>query len=77
MIVKTVNDIADDNDLIFTLLMFDAYLRMQKFDSSFSIIFQKANAIEEGWGIGMCVSDRCYLREREESKGENKSKKSL
>ena len=32
MIVKTVNDTANDNDLIFTLLMFDAYPRMQEFD---------------------------------------------
>ena len=47
MIVKTVNDTADDNGLIFTLLMFDAYLRMQKFDFSFSIITQRADAIKK------------------------------
>ena len=47
MIVKTVNDTANDNDLIFTLLMFDAYSCMQKFDFSFSIITQKADAIKK------------------------------
>ena len=38
MIVKTVNDTADDNGLISTLLVFGAYPRMQKFDFSFPII---------------------------------------
>ena len=38
MTVKAVNDTADDNGLIFTLLMFEAYSRMQEFDLSFSII---------------------------------------
>ena len=47
MAVKTVNDIAGDNGLIFTLLMFDAYSRMQKFDSSFSTITQRADAIKK------------------------------
>ena len=47
MIVKTVNDTADDNGLISTLLMFDAYPRMQKFDLPFSIIIQKADAIKK------------------------------
>ena len=47
MIVKTVNDTANDNGLIFTLLMFDAYPRMQKFDFSFSIITQRADAIKK------------------------------
>ena len=47
MIVKAVNDIADDNDLILTLLMFDAYFRMQKFDFSFSIIIQKIDVIKK------------------------------
>ena len=47
MIVKTVNDTADDNGLIFTLLMFDAYSRIQKFDFSFSIITQRVDAIKK------------------------------
>ena len=47
MTVKAVNDTADDNDLIFMLLMFKTYFRMQKFDSSFSIIIQKADAIQK------------------------------
>ena len=45
--VKAVNNIADNNDLIFTLLMFGAYFRMQKFDSSFSIIIQRIDAIKK------------------------------
>ena len=47
MIVKAVNDTADDNDLILTLLMFDAYSRMQKFDFPSSIITQRADAIKK------------------------------
>ena len=47
MIVKTINNIADNNDLIFTLLMFGGYFRMQKFDSLFSIIIQKIDAIKK------------------------------
>ena len=47
MIVKAVNDTADDNDLIFTLLMFGSYFCMQKFDSSFSIIIQRVDAIRK------------------------------
>ena len=47
MIVKTVNNTAGDNDLISTLLMFGAYLRMQKFDFSSSIITQRVDAIKK------------------------------
>ena len=47
MTIKIVNDIINDNDLIFTLLMFDAYFRMQKFDFSFSIIIQKIDIIRK------------------------------
>ena len=47
MIVKTVNDTANDNGLISTLLVFDAYLRMQEFDFPSSIITQKADAIKK------------------------------
>ena len=47
MTIKIVNDIIDDNDLIFTLLMFDAYFRMQEFDFSFSIITQRVEIIRK------------------------------
>ena len=47
MTIKIVNDIISDNDLIFTLLIFDAYFRMQKFDFSFSIIIQKIETIKK------------------------------
>ena len=47
MTIKIVNDIINDNDLIFTLLIFDAYFRMQKFDFSFSIIIQKIEIIRK------------------------------
>ena len=47
MAVKTVNDTAGDNGLILTLLMFEAYLCMRKFDSLFSIIIQKVDAIRK------------------------------
>ena len=47
MIVKTVNNTADDNGLISTLLMFDAYFRMQKFDFPSSIITQRVDAIRK------------------------------
>ena len=45
--IKIVNDIINDNDLIFTLLIFDAYFRMQKLDFSFSIIIQKIEIIRK------------------------------
>ena len=45
--IKIVNDIINDNDLIFTLLIFDAYFRMQKFNFSFSIIIQKIEIIRK------------------------------
>ena len=45
--IKIVNDIINDNNLIFTLLMFNAYFRMQKFDFSFSIIIQKIDVIKK------------------------------
>ena len=47
MTIKIVNDIINDNDLIFTLLMFDAYFRMQKLDFSFLIIIQKIDVIRK------------------------------
>ena len=47
MIVKAVNNTADNNDLILTLLMFGAYPRMQEFDFSFLIITQRVDAIKK------------------------------
>ena len=47
MIVKIVNDIINDNGLIFTLLVFGAYFRMQKLDFSSSIITQRVDAIRK------------------------------
>ena len=45
--IKIVNDIINDNDLIFTLLMFDAYFRMQELDFLSSIIIQKIEIIRK------------------------------
>ena len=45
--VKAVNNTAGDNGLILTLLMFETYLCMQKFDSLFSIIIQRVDAIRK------------------------------
>ena len=45
MIVKTINDTAETNGLVFTLLIFGAYLRMHHLNSSASNIIQRAVAI--------------------------------
>ena len=45
MIVKTINNIAKTNDLVSTLLIFDAYSRMHHLNSSTSNIIQRATAI--------------------------------
>ena len=47
MAVKAVNDTAGDNGLIFTLLVFGAYSRMQEFDPPSSTIIQRADAIRK------------------------------
>ena len=47
MIIKTVNDIAETNDLVFTLLIFDAYSRMHHLDPSAPNIMQRAAAINK------------------------------
>ena len=47
MTIKTVNDIAKANDLVFTLLIFDAYSRMFHLDSSASNIIQRAVVINK------------------------------
>ena len=45
MIVKTVNDIAEANDFVSTLLVFGAYSRIHHLDFSASNITQRAVAI--------------------------------
>ncbi len=47
MIVKTINDTVDSNDLVFTLLIFEAYSRMHVMNSSISSIIQRAMIIEK------------------------------
>jgi hypothetical protein len=47
MIVKTVNDTADSDELMSTLLVFDAYSRMHAMNSSISSISQRAMTIEK------------------------------
>ena len=48
--VKAVNDTADANGLVPTLLMFDAYSRMHHLDPSASNIIQRAVAISKTMG---------------------------
>ena len=45
MTVKTINDIAKTNDLVSTLLIFDAYSRMHHLNPSAPNIIQRAAAI--------------------------------
>jgi hypothetical protein len=47
MIVKAINDTVDSNELVLTLLIFDAYSRMHAMDSPISSISQRAIAIEK------------------------------
>ena len=47
MIVKTVNDTADFDELMLTLLIFDVYSRMHVMNSSISSINQRAMTIEK------------------------------
>jgi hypothetical protein len=47
MIVKTINDIVDFDELISTLLIFDAYSRMHVMNSSTSSINQRAMTIKK------------------------------
>jgi hypothetical protein len=44
---KVINNSADPNGLVFTLLVFRAYLRMVKSDAPSSIVAQKAIAIKK------------------------------
>jgi hypothetical protein len=47
MTVKTVNDIADSDELMSTLLIFDVYSKMHIMNSSISSINQRAMTIEK------------------------------
>jgi hypothetical protein len=47
MTVKAINDTADLDELVSTLLVFDAYSRMHAMNSSTSSINQRAIAIEK------------------------------
>ncbi len=47
MIVKAINDIVNSDELMLTLLVFDAYSRMHVINSSISSINQRAIAIEK------------------------------
>jgi hypothetical protein len=47
MIVKSINDIVDFDELMSTLLVFDAYSRMHVMNSSTSSISQRAMTIEK------------------------------
>jgi hypothetical protein len=47
MIVKTINDTADFDELMLTLLIFEAYSRMHVMNSSISSINQRAMIIEK------------------------------
>ncbi len=47
MIVKTINDTADPDELMLTLLIFDAYSRIHVMNSSISSISQRTMTIEK------------------------------
>jgi hypothetical protein len=47
MIIKAINDTADSDELMSTLLIFDAYSRMHAMNSSISSISQRTIAIEK------------------------------
>ena len=47
MTIKTLNDIADPNGLVFTLLIFETYSRMHHLDPSASNIIQRVAAISK------------------------------
>ena len=47
MTVKAVNDTANPNDLVFTLLIFEAYSRMHHLDPSASNIIQRVATISK------------------------------
>ena len=47
MIIKSINDFARLDELISTLLIFDAYSRIHEFDLSFSIVNQRVTIIRK------------------------------
>jgi hypothetical protein len=47
MIVKTINDTVDSDELMLTLLIFDVYSRMHVMNSSTSSISQRTMTIEK------------------------------
>jgi hypothetical protein len=47
MIVKTINDTIDSDDLMLILLIFEAYSRMHVMNSSISSIIQRTMTIEK------------------------------
>ena len=46
MIFKTINDFVDSNELVFILLVFEAYSRMTESDASSLIITQRATIMK-------------------------------
>ncbi len=47
MIIKSMNDIVDLDELILILLMFEAYFQMHSINLSISLINQRAKIIEK------------------------------
>ncbi len=47
MIIKTINDIVELDELVFTLLVFETYSRIHVMNSSTSSISQRAKIIEK------------------------------
>ncbi len=47
MIIKAINDIVEFDELVLTLLVFEAYSRMHTMNSSASSIIQRAKIIEK------------------------------
>jgi hypothetical protein len=47
MIVKTINDTAESNELMLILLIFEAYSRIHVMNSSISSVNQRAMTIEK------------------------------
>ena len=47
MAVKTVNDTADSDELVLTLLVFEAYPKMSQLNSSVSTISQHTTVIQK------------------------------
>ena len=63
MTIKTVNDTASPNGLVFTLLVFEAYSRMHHLDSSASNIIQRAAAISKAMGEMKKIMTKKQIRD--------------